>query len=121
MSTDPQILVERYLDLFNTTDDEQRGRLAAELFDADVRYVDPMAEVVGPDQVAGFVGAVQEQFPGYRFSLGSDPDAHHDQLRMTWHATAPGDTEPTAVGLDVIVHRDGRIQQVLGFLDGVPG
>ena len=46
--------------------------------------------------------------------------AHHDQLRMTWHATAPDEQEPAAIGFDVIVHREGRIRQVLGFLDRAP-
>lgn len=120
MSTDPHTLVDDYLELFNTTDPVRRRRRADALFDEDARYTDPMADVVGPEQVDGFVGAVQQQFPGYRFTLGTGPDAHHDQLRMIWHATAPGADSPAAVGFDVIVHRDGRIRQVLGFLDRAP-
>ena len=61
----------------------------------------------GPDQIDAFTGAVQQQFPGYVFSLGSSIDAHHDQARFHWRATAPRTSEPAFVGFDVLI-ADGR-------------
>lgn len=63
---------------------------------------------------------MQAQFPGFVFRLGGGVDAHHDQLRFTWHFGPEGQEAPIA-GSDVAVtDGDGRIHTVLGFLDRVP-
>jgi len=113
-------VVSRYLAVWNETDAPARRKRIDELFAADVRYVDPMAAVSGREALDGLVGAVQQQFPGLTFSLGEPVDAHHDQARFTWHLSAvPG--EPLVVGFDVAeLDGEGRIRQVLGFLDKVP-
>ena len=113
-------VVSRYLAVWNETDAAARRKLIDDLFAEDVRYVDPMAAVSGRAALDGLIGAVQQQFPGLTFSLGGPVDAHHDQARFTWHLSAvPG--EPLVVGFDVAeLDADGRIAQVLGFLDKVP-
>ena len=47
-------------------------------------------------------------------------DAHHNQARFQWHATAPDGTEPAYIGFDVLVTDKGRVRNVYGFLDKVP-
>ena len=113
-------VVSRYLAVWNETDPAARRKRIDEVFADDVRYVDPMAAVTGRDELDGLIGAVQQQFPGLTFSLGKPVDAHHDQARFTWHLSAvPG--EPLVVGFDVAeLDGEGRIRQVLGFLDKVP-
>jgi hypothetical protein len=114
-------LVDRYLAVWNETDARARRAAIDELFAARVRYVDPVAAVEGRAALDGLIGAVQQQFPGFVFAPGGPVDAHHEQARFTWHLGSPG-AEPAVIGFDVAeVDADGRISQVLGFLDKVPG
>ncbi|PRY47748.1 hypothetical protein LY71_112105 [Geodermatophilus tzadiensis] len=65
--------------------------------------------------------SLQEQFPGFVHRPAGPVDAHHDQVRFTWHL-GPEGAEPPVTGFDVAVtDGDGRIRTVLGFLDRVPG
>ena len=113
-------VVERYIDSWNQTDPRRRRRLVDELWAEDARYVDPMAEANGRNEVDAMIGAVQAQFPGFVFTLLGPVDAHHRQARFTWGA-GPAGAEPVVVGFDVAVaDEDGRLSSVLGFLDKVP-
>ncbi|TFV62562.1 UNVERIFIED_ORG: nuclear transport factor 2 family protein [Bacillus sp. AZ43] len=119
MTATPE-LAGRYLAAWNETDPEARRAAIADVFTADVRYTDPMADVQGRDQLEATIAAVQQQFPGFVFQAAGPVDAHHDQLRFTWHLGPEGQEAPIA-GFDVaVVDADGRIRQVLGFLDRVP-
>ena len=112
-------IVERYLATWNAKGPE-RVTLLAEHWSPEVTYVDPLAEVSGPEAVDALIDGVQEQFPGFVFSRVSEPDAHHDQLRFSW-GLGPAGEEPVVVGFDVVVlDEDGRIRDVRGFLDQVP-
>jgi hypothetical protein len=113
-------LADRYLAAWNQTDPAARRALVEELFTEDVRYTDPLADVEGRAALDATIAAVQEQFPGFVFRLAGPADAHHDQVRFTWHL-GPEDGEPPVTGSDVAVTAgDGRIRTVLGFLDRVP-
>ncbi len=113
-------LADRYLAAWNQTDPAARRALVEELFTEDVRYTDPLADVEGRAALDATIAAVQEQFPGFVFRLAGPVDAHHDQVRFTWHL-GPEDGEPPVTGSDVAVTAgDGRIRTVLGFLDRVP-
>jgi SnoaL-like domain len=112
-------IVQRYLDVWNETDPAARRAAVDDLFAADVRYVDPLAAVRGRAELDGLIGAAQQQFAGLTFRPGGPVDGHHDQARFTWHLGRPGE-EPAAIGFDVAeLDSDGRIRQVLGFLDKV--
>ncbi|MGY1697095.1 MULTISPECIES: nuclear transport factor 2 family protein [unclassified Geodermatophilus] len=113
-------LADRYLAAWNETDPAARRALVDALFTADVRYTDPLADVEGRDGLDGLIAAVQAQFPGFVFRLAGPADAHHGQLRFTWHL-GPDGAEAPVTGFDVAVtDGDGRIRTVLGFLDRVP-
>jgi hypothetical protein len=114
-------IVRRYLGAWNVRDASARRRAIEALFADDCRYTDPMAAVSGPGGVDGFIASVQQQFAGVTFELAGRVDAHHDVARFTWHAVAPGSPQPVAVGFDVMVLEEGRIKQVVGFLDKAPG
>ncbi len=110
----------RYIDAWNMTDDTERRKAVADLYTVDARYVDPLAVAQGHDEIAGLVGAVQGQFPGFTFQLLGTVDGHHDVLRFRWELGPDGQEAPI-VGFDtVVIGADGRIQTVLGFLDTVP-
>ncbi|MGY1741499.1 MULTISPECIES: nuclear transport factor 2 family protein [unclassified Blastococcus] len=112
---------ERYIAAWNATEPAARRAAVEDVFAADARYTDPLVDVTGHDAIEATIAAVQQQFPGLAFRLAGPADAHHDQLRFTWHL-GPADGEPPVTGSDVaVVDGDGRIRTVLGFLDRVPG
>ena len=118
--SDVDVVIEQYLAAWNETDPAARRTAIDRTFTPDVRYVDPVAVADGHDALNAMITAVQEQFPGFSFTLGGPVDAHHDQARFTWHLSGPGE-EPLVIGSDVAVFApDGRIRTVLGFLDQVP-
>ena len=99
----------------------RRRELIDELWAADGRYTDPLADVQGRDQIDATIGAVQQQFPGLVFQLGGPVDANHRQARFSWHLGAADGSEPLVIGFDVLVlDGDGLIRSVHGFLDQVP-
>jgi hypothetical protein len=115
-------IVERYLAAWNETDAVKRRSLVDGVWAADARYTDPLADAHGRPEIDGLIGAVQQQFPGFVFTLGGAVDAHHDQARFSWHLGPAGAAEPVVIGFDVaILDGDGQIRSVYGFLDKVPG
>jgi SnoaL-like domain len=117
-------LVERYIDSWNEADPDARRHAVASVWAPDGRYVDPLADVAGPDQIVALIGQVQEQVPGHVFRLvddGERVDAHHDVIRFSWELVPASGGEPVAIGADVAVtDEDGRLASVVGFLDKAP-
>ena len=115
-----QEIVERYLAAWNETDAAKRRSLVDGLWAADGSYTDPLADAHGRAEIDGLIGAVQDQFPDFVFTLGGPVDAHHDQARFTWHL-GPAGAEPVVIGFDVtVLNGGGQIRSVYGFLDQVP-
>ena len=113
-------LAERYIAVWNETDEATRRRAVDELYSEDARYIDPLVVAEGRAAIAATIGAVQQQFPGFVFRLAGPVDAHHDQARFGWEL-GPAGQEAPIVGFDVAVaDADGRLTAVLGFLDKVP-
>ena len=118
--SDFDTVVQRYLAAWNEADPDRRRAAVEDVCTTDVRYVDPLAAVEGHAALDGLIGAVRDQFPGLVFTLGGPVDAHHEQVRFTWHL-GPAGQEPIAVGFDVAeLGPDGRIRTVLGFIDQAP-
>jgi hypothetical protein len=115
-----QEIIERYLAAWNETDAAKRRSLVDEVWAPDGRYTDPLADVRGREAIDALIGAVQQQFPGFVFTLGGAVDAHHDQARFSWHLGPEGAPEPVVIGFDVAVVEQNRIGSVYGFLDKVP-
>jgi len=117
-----QEIIERYLAAWNETDPAKRRSLVDAVWAEDGGYTDPLADVRGREAVDGLIGAVQQQFPGFVFTLGGAVDAHHDQARFSWHLGPAGAPEPVVIGFDVaVLDGEGQIGSVYGFLDKVPG
>ncbi|HEX4377784.1 MAG TPA: nuclear transport factor 2 family protein [Steroidobacteraceae bacterium] len=113
-------LADRYIQSWNETDPQRRRALLEALYTDGATYTDPMATLEGREAIDATIQAVQNMFPGQRFSLHGDVDAHHDVLRFRWHLAQPASPEPTAIGFDVAVLKGGRIAQICGFLDKAP-
>ena len=116
-----QEVIERYIACWNQTDPGLRRKLIDEVWAEDASYTDPLGEAVGHEAIDATIAAVQQQFPGFSFTLLGPVDSHHRQARFTWGLTPDG-AEPVVIGFDVAVAEDtGRLTTVLGFLDKVPG
>jgi hypothetical protein len=115
----PDATATAYLAAWNETDSETRRKLIADAWTPDATYVDPTGAADSPAALDATIGAVQQRFPGFRFSLVSGPDGHGPNVRFTW-GLGPEGAEPPIVGTDFIRLRDGRIAEVTGFLDRVP-
>ena len=113
-------IVDLYIQSWNFSDSERRHARIEQLYTEDAVYVDPMVEAKGRESINSTITAVQAMFPQHIFSLAGDIDAHHDIARFQWHLTAPGDSQPIAIGFDVVTLAAGRIKHVLGFLDKAP-
>ncbi|HEY3480562.1 MAG TPA: nuclear transport factor 2 family protein [Streptomyces sp.] len=118
--SDVRTLVEQYIAVWNETDAGKRRALIADVFTEGAGYTDPLGAVTGHDGIDQVVGGAQQQFAGLTFSLPAGPDAHHDLARFQWHL-GPAGAEPVAIGFDVVELEDGKIAQVHGFLDKMPG
>jgi hypothetical protein len=117
--TDAAKIAERYIDLWNETDAQNRKALLASAWTEDATYVDPLMKGQGHSEIEALIGAVHERFPDHRFVLKGAADGHGDRLRFTWTLGAPG-AAPVAQGTDFgIVAPDGRLKSVSGFLDHV--
>lgn len=114
---DVNTAIDRYIAMWNETDEEQRRTLVAQTLTEDASYLDPMMSGEGTDAIAAMIGAAQQQFPGHRFELVSKPDAHHDCVRFTWSLADDG-SKPVAIGVDfATIAGDGRLRSVVGFLE----
>lgn len=119
--TDTNAVVRRYVEIWNQPDGALRAKAAAELLTADCRFVDPIADVSGPDGLAAVIGGVHERFPGHRIRPVGEVDAHHDVLRFTWELVPDGGDESVVIGTDVLaLTADGLVGAVSGFFDKVP-
>ena len=113
-------IAERYLACWNETDAAARKSLIDTTWSQDATYTDPLAQASGAAAIDATIAAVQGQFPGFVFTQVGDVDAHHQQARFQW-GLGPAGAEPVVIGFDVVVtDDDGRITDVLGFLDKVP-
>jgi hypothetical protein len=114
-------VVDKYIQVWNETDQHSRRALITRVFAEDALYTDPLASVRGYDAIDQLIAGAQCQFAGLRFSLAGSVDAHHDQARFSWHLGLPEADVPIVIGFDVAVIEDQRIQSIYGFLDKVPG
>jgi hypothetical protein len=118
--TDFDQIAADYIAMWNAGDPAERQALVDALCAQDVRYTDPLVDVSGRGGLAATIAAVQEQFPGFAFTLLGAVDAHHDQARFGWELGPAGVPAPVA-GFDVVTtDESGKVTRVLGFLDRVP-
>jgi hypothetical protein len=116
---DPKSVAQAYLETWNEPNEEQRRSLLNKHWTKNATYVDPLMHGDGADQIANLVRAVHQRFPGYRFQQLGTPDGHGDYVRLSWTLGLAG-SEPPIEGSDVMILQDGRISQVIGFIDRAP-
>jgi hypothetical protein len=113
-------VVERYLAVWNETDPARRRALIAQHWADDAHYHDPVMEGAGHAGIDAMVQGAQQQFAGLRFRQLGAAEGHGRYVRFAWELGPPDGPAPI-VGSDVaVLAADGRLQQVIGFLDRVP-
>lgn len=118
-TTDVNRIVDRYIAVWNETDPARRVALLAECWNDDATYIDPLMNGEGHEQIGALIAAVQDRFPGFRFTLEGAADGYGDKIRFSW-ALGP-ETEPNMIkGTDFALIEDGRLKSVTGFFDKVP-
>jgi hypothetical protein len=114
----PEAIAREYLAVWNQPDAERRQADMAQRWTDDARYADPMMAASGRDAIGVMIEQARAQFPGHAFALRGQPDSHRDFVRFSW-TLAPADGTPVGGGTDVVrLDADGRIAEVIGFLDG---
>lgn len=112
--------VDTYLAMWNETDAAKRAELIERAWMPGGRYLDPVLQAAGYEELGAMVAGVQEQFPGHQFRRTSGIDLHHDCARFAWELVGPDGTVAVA-GIDIaVVAPDGRLAQVTGFFGELP-
>jgi hypothetical protein len=112
-------LVDRYIAIWNETDDERRRNLIARTWTEDSTYLDPLMRGEGHIGIDAMIRGVQEQFPGLLFRRTSEVDAHNDHVRFSWELRPEGGPA-LAGGVDFGEIVGDRLQTITGFLDFAP-
>lgn len=119
--TETNAVVRRYVEIWNQPDGALRAKAAAELLTGGCRFVDPIADVTGPDGLAAVIGGVHERFPGHRIRPIGEADTHHDVLRLSWELVPDAGGESVVIGTDVLtLTGDGQVEAISGFFDKAP-
>ncbi len=109
---------DRYLATWNEPDAAQRHSLVAALWSPDGRYADPLMSGQGHEGIARMIEAARTNFPGLVFTARGEPDGHGPFARFSW-SLGPVGGAVVASGTDVArLDEDGRVAEVIGFLDG---
>ncbi|HEV2676900.1 MAG TPA: nuclear transport factor 2 family protein [Aliidongia sp.] len=117
--SDAQQIAHRYIAAWNETDADRRAALLGETWADDALYIDPMGRAAGRAEIGSMIGAVQQRFPGFRFTLIRPADGYGDHVRFAW-SLGPVGAEAPIEGSDVVILDGGRIARVIGFLDKLP-
>jgi len=114
-------LVVHYLAAWNERDAERRRALVAKIWSEDGIYVDSHRQGAGHAEIDAMIASAQAQFPGYRLSLASGIEAHHDYVRFSWAAGGSAEAPLYIAGTDFgVLAGDGRLKSVTGFVDAAP-
>ena len=116
---DAQTIAENYIAFWNAAEPARRRDLYATNWRPDATYADPIMRGAGAEEIGALVAGAQQRFPGFVFRLVAAADGHGEFVRFRW-TLGPAGAEAPIEGSDVVRVRDGRIVEVIGFLDKLP-
>jgi hypothetical protein len=114
--TDPNEVATACIEVWNERDKTRRDALMASRWSEGASYVDPLMQGKGRTEIAALIGAVQERFPDFRFSLLGKPDGFGTNVRFSWGLGPEGADAPIK-GTDFVALDNGRLHGVVGFFD----
>jgi len=110
-------LADRYLATWNEPDAARRQALVAAVWSPRGRYADPLMSGEGHDGITRMIETARAQFPGLQFRQRGGTDTHGPFARFSW-SLGPAAGASVAAGTDVVrVDDEGRVVEVIGFLD----
>lgn len=116
-ATEVTAIVDAYVASWNEADAAKRTALVEQAWAPEARYVDPLLDLTGHQDLATLKPLLDQHYPGHRINRTSDVDAHHNVVRFSWDMTGPDGTM-VANGIDVgILAEDGRLQGIAGFFN----
>ena len=117
--TDATGIATCYIALWNENDPSRRRALLAGIWSEVGTYLDPLMQGQGHDQIDALIAGVHGEFPDFRFALVGQPDGYGDHIRFSWQFGPEGGDGPIK-GTDFATLENGRLRNVVGFLDQVP-
>ncbi len=117
--TEPAAIAEAYIAAWNERSATTRKEKLASHWAGTAAYRDPQIRVEGLDAIEALISGVQDRFPGFRFALKPNASGYDGVVRLAW-TLGPDGLEAPIEGSDVLVLADGKIKEVIGFLDKVP-
>ncbi len=114
-------LIDRYIAAWNETDEDARLDLIAGTWTETADYVDPLMAGKGHEGINAMIQGAQSQLPGFTFRLIGAVDAFGDRVRFSWEAGPDGGPAPVAGSDYGQIGEDGRLANVTGFIDRMPG
>jgi hypothetical protein len=114
-------VVNRYFDMWNEPDPDERLNLIAQTWSDTASYADPMFAAEGRNGINEMVSSLQEQYPGLQVRLAGEIDHHHNLARFGWEIVDRHRGESMYAGIDfAVIASDGRLQSISGFIDRAP-
>ncbi|WP_121254427.1 nuclear transport factor 2 family protein [Nocardioides ferulae] len=111
--------VSRYLRFWNCDPGPDQTALAATVFHDDVHYLAPLGEWRGVPHLLELSARFAEHLGDVAFIARREPEVLRDRARLRWEIVRGDDS--FAEGTDLItVDQDGRIAEVITFLDRAP-
>jgi hypothetical protein len=113
--------IEAYVATWNETDASRRQAGIARAWAPSARYCDPLMVSVGHAGIDAMLASVQAKFPGFVLRRTSGVDCHNGSARFSW-SLGPAAGPAVVEGVDFCaLAPDGRLEQVVGFIDKMPG
>jgi SnoaL-like domain len=111
---DAWALYEKYLQGWNSTSDDVRRKVAAEVTTDNIQYRTRNHDLGGRTEIVEDMVSFQTRFPGGHFEIG-DVSTHHDVALLTW-VLVQADGKVFAQGHDQIrVSAEGKISSIITF------
>ena len=113
--------IEAYVATWNETDASRRQAGIARAWAPSARYRDPLMASDGHAGIDAMLASVQAKFPGFVLRRTSGVDCHNGSARFAW-SLGPEAGPAVVEGVDFCaLASDGRLEQVVGFIDKMPG
>jgi len=111
---DAWTLYAKYLEGWNSTSDDMRKKVAAEVTTDNIQYRTRNHDLGGRTEIIEDMATFQKKFPGGHFEIG-DVATHHDVALLTW-VLVQADGKVFAQGHDQLrVSAEGKISSIITF------
>ncbi|SHL94032.1 nuclear transport factor 2 family protein [Chitinophaga sp. CF418] len=111
-----QQLIKKHFAIWSERDAAKRATLITEVYTDDVEITDPHFVVHGHGDLQQLITNLQAKFPERAFRLRRPIEGHHNVARLFWQF-GTADMPAQETGQDVFVLENGKIRQLLIFID----